>query len=213
MTPTTAAVPAESTPAGSTRSRITAAAVELWFERGYHGASLRDIARVVGVQMSTLYHYHPSKQSLLVELMSTTMDELVDKVTAAVADATTTQARLEAVVRAHVLYHAERSKEMFIADSELRSLEPLGRELVISKRDTYGKVFAQLYETGCQQGDFVVRDVSVTSSAIFGMISSVSLWYRPNGRLTLDAVADCIADLVIRGIGSAPAGRPVAHRN
>ncbi|WP_193044703.1 TetR/AcrR family transcriptional regulator [Mycolicibacterium baixiangningiae] len=189
-------------PDTSTRSRITAAAVDLWSERGYHGASLRDIARVVGVQMSTLYHYHPSKQSLLVELMSATMDELTEQVTAAVYSARSTREKLLAGVRAHVMYHAERSKEIFITDSELRSLEPLGRELIVGKRDAYSQMFAVLYKQGVADGDFAIKDVPVAMSAMFGMINSVPLWYRPEGRLTLSAIADYIGELVINGIGA-----------
>lgn len=188
----------------STRTRVSAAAVDLWFERGYHGAGLREIAREVGVQMSTLYHYYPSKQSLLVEIMSTTMSQLAEQATYAIYAARTPRSRLIAGIKAHVMYHAERRKEIFITDSEIRSLEPIGRELIIVKRDAYSRMFGALLEQGVDEGDFTIQDVPVAMQAMFGMINAVPQWYRPDGRLTLSEIADLMAELVISGITVRP---------
>ena len=60
-----------------TIERIRSAAVDLMFERGFHGTSMREVAARVGIQMSSLYHHYPSKQSLLVDIMESTMNDLI----------------------------------------------------------------------------------------------------------------------------------------
>src|SRR5205807_1710892 len=80
----------------------------LMYERGYHGTSLRDVAKVVGVQMSSLYYYHDSKQALLVDIMRTTLIDLGTAVRAALHDAAGARDRLVAGMRQHGAVLADR---------------------------------------------------------------------------------------------------------
>ena len=191
----------------STGDAICRAAVDLMFERGYHGTSLRDVAKAVGVQMSSLYYYYPGKQALLVDVMRTTLTDLIAEVGAAIDHAPDPRAKLIAGMRAHVMFHAERRKENFIADSEIRSLEPGERPAIIALRDAYERLFCAVLAQGRSDGVFEVADVRVALTALLAMTNGVATWYRPRGRLALTDVADQYCALLLGGIG-APA-RPV----
>lgn len=180
----------------TTDGAILAAASELFAERGYHGASMRDIARSVGLQMASLYHHFGSKQELLVVIMHAVMRDLTSTVADAVAAAgDDPQARLAAAIRAHVRFHAERRPEVIVADSELRSLDAPNRAEVIALRDRHQALFREPIAA------LGAREPGIVSTAIVTMCTDVGLWYRDDGRLDPDAIADAFVGLALEGIG------------
>jgi len=185
-----------------TEQDIYAAAVRLMSERGYHGTSQRSIAVAVGLQMSSLYHHFPSKQDLLVAIMTRAMQDLISTVEDAVAsaDGEGPEERLRAAIRGHILFHADRRQEAFILDSELRALEPEGRDLVVKLRDQYEQIFVGILREGMSEGVFGVPDTKLAVFVLMAMCTGVALWYRPGGRLPLEVIADIYADLFLRGV-------------
>jgi AcrR family transcriptional regulator len=183
------------TPA-STDVAILRAAAALIAERGYHGASMRDIARAVGLQMASLYHHFGSKQELLVLVMREAMHDLTSCVESAVEAAGADPGdRLAAAIRAHVRFHTERRPEVIVADAELRALEPAGRAEIVALRDRHQALFrAPLEELG-------VAEEGVIASAVVTMCTDVALWFRADGGLDADGVADAFCGLVFDGIG------------
>ncbi len=188
--------------AGRTGETVYQAAVDLMYERGYHGTSLRDVARAVGVQMSSLYYYHESKQALLVAIMERTTADLIAVVAEAMDAASSPRERLIAGMRAHVLFHATRRKENFIADSEIRSLEPAERKAIVAMREQYEQLFAQVLEDGRASGAFVELDAPVTLAGLFAMLNGVAVWYRPRGRLSLEQIADQYCAIFLNGVAA-----------
>ena len=67
----------------TTSEVIYAAAVDLMYERAYHGTSVREVARASGIQMASVYYHFPSKQALLIEVMSRTLRDLTSVTTTA----------------------------------------------------------------------------------------------------------------------------------
>ena len=201
------------------RDRIYDAAVGLFAEKGFHGASVRDLAHAVDVEPASLYYHFPSKQDLLLAVFDRFLDSIIDMMRAASIGPGTHQERLAEIVRRHVLFHVARSREAFISHSELRSLDPENRKRIIAKRDLYERMLRALLEAGVREHEFAIADVPVTSTAILMMCSGVSDWFTPGGRLTPDAVADCYVDLVSRLVTPGPgttapgvnAGPPRVH--
>jgi AcrR family transcriptional regulator len=187
------------------RERICRAAIELFAEKGFHGASVRDLAYAVGVEAASLYYHFPSKQDVLLALFNRILDDMLDMLRAATVGPGTPTERLRDVVHRHVLFHIARRKEAFISHSELRSLTPANRTHVVAKRDKYEWMLRALLEAGVREGEFEIADVAVTSTAILMLCSGVSDWFSEGGRLTPDAVAERYVDLVARLV--APRGR------
>ena len=184
----------------STIDRVRIASVTLMFERGYHGTSMRDVASEVGIQMSSLYHYFPSKQSLLFDIMNRTMDELIQLGKVSMTVETDPKKKIISGIKTHIAYHAERRMENYITDTELRSLESKERAQIVRKRDEYSSFFRDAIEDGQSRGIFRSSDVSVTLVALFGMINAIPSWYKPSGRMKLDEIATEIANIFIDGI-------------
>lgn len=178
-----------------TDTAILRAAASLIARRGYHGASMRDLGKEVGLQMASLYHHFGSKQELLVAIMREAMADLMACVSEAVdAAGDDPREQLAAAIRAHVRFHTEHRPEVIVADAELRSLEEPGRTEIIALRDRHQAIFRGPIE---QLG---VAQAGIVTAAVITMCTDVAMWFRPDGPLTADEVGDTYVQFVLAGI-------------
>ena len=87
-------------------------------------------------------------------------------------------ARLRAIVRVHVLTHAEHQQGSFIGNSEIRSLEPANRAIVVSKRDQQKRIFDRVVLDGVERGVFTTPYPKEATMALVTMCTAVAQWYR-----------------------------------
>src|SRR5262244_652290 len=98
-------------PERAASARILRAATTLFRGRGYHGTSMRTLARGLRMEPASLYYHFPSKQEILFAILDRTLDDLLEGLERAVAAAEGPRERLRAAVRFHVLFHAHRRQE------------------------------------------------------------------------------------------------------
>lgn len=199
----------ESTPnrRGPTSGRQTAesirlAAINLFFSHGFESTSLREIAAEVGIQVGSLYNHIPSKEFLLHEIMSTVIEDLLTSLEAAVAGHSDPVDRLAAAVETHVMFHAERAKEVFIGNSELRSLADDHRRNVVSLRDRYEQHIVRILDEGMQDGSFAKADSKLLAYAIVSIGTQVSTWYRSEGKYKLNDISAEYVRFILKGLSS-----------
>ena len=180
--------------------RILRAAVALFRERGYHGSSMRTLARALRMEAASLYYHFKSKQEILFAILDRTLDDLLAGVGRAVASADGPEARLRAAVRFHVLFHTDSQHEAFLSHSELRSLTQANLRLVLARRDEYERVFRGLLASGVRAGVFQVSDVRLTAMAVLTMCTAVATWFSDGGRLSPEAIADRYVEMILRSV-------------
>jgi AcrR family transcriptional regulator len=171
-------------------------------ELGYHGTSTRAIAKAVGIESSSLYYHYPSKQHVLVDIMTHNMRDLIADVEAAVAQQREPAGRLRAAILAHVRFECRQRMQSFVSDSEIRALEPANRAAVVELRDQYERIFERILKEGLAAGQFAVDDIRLTVMALMALCTGVSTWYQPDGRLGPDEIADRYVALALAGIMS-----------
>jgi len=184
----------------ATAQAIRQAGLELIFEHGYEGMSLRDLAQRVGLQPGSLYNHIATKQALLFDLVREHMNTLTAALDEALAGIEGPLARLDAFLAFHLRYHLTRKVEVFVNNSELRSLEPANRAAIMALRQGYEQRLCAILAEGAGQGHFVVEDVPVTTYAILAMLTGVTAWYRPGGRLDAEAILAIHRRLVLEGL-------------
>ncbi len=189
---------------------IRAVSIELFYKRGYQATTLRDIASRVGIQVGSLYNHIASKGDLLFETMETTMLDLLED-QRLVAQTPDVVERMRLFVYHHVKFHGERAAEVFIGNTELRSLNRAQRSRIVALRDEYERMFQNELEDGIRQGKFLPVDVRVTAYGTLAMTTWVSSWYSPRGRLSLEAIAQIYSSMVLRSIWDPAAGRLDRH--
>lgn len=193
-----------------TMEAIRKAGLRLIFERGYEAMSLRQLAAEVGIQAGSLYNHISTKQELLFDLIQDHINELLRQLDLAIEGKDDPLEKLRAFVAFHVTYHMTRKREVFIANSELRSLDAKNYEKIVALRGAYEKRLADILADGVEKGVFAVADVQVATFAIIALLTGLCTWYRPGGRLTREAIVEAHEKLVLSGV--MPAQAPATDR-
>lgn len=185
-----------------TRARLLEHSCKLFARHGYEGVSMRDIAGAVGLRQSAIYNHFSSKQDLLVTMMVTHMEQLLDAMRDAVAGATHPVQRLEAFARFHVLYHIENPENVFLAYMELRSLSEAGRKAVMPLRNQYESTLLDIVLAGQEAGVFRTGNPAVATRALLAMLTGVTVWFRDDGNLSRQTVAESYVQAALQCAGA-----------
>lgn len=193
----------------ATVSRITEAALELFYERGYHGTSVRDVAVACGLTTGAMYNHFGSKDALLFAVIKAGHVELDAEIDAAMSsDAATATDLLHRLAYATTLYNARAYRLARIANDEYRYLS--GPELaeILTIRRRVRSRFEDVIRRGIGTGEFAApvelldEHVRITTMAVLNHIVGITRWFRPEGDLTAEEVAGLYADLgvaMVRG--------------
>jgi AcrR family transcriptional regulator len=169
---------------------VSRAGLELFVERGYHGSTVRMIAKRCGMTVAGVYHHVPSKYDLLMRLMRQAMAEMLARCLAAEAEAATPKERLTGLVDSMVRYHVFRLDWGYLATNEIRALEGDEREEMLVERRRIRQMFQDAV-AACRGGDQPGRvPDQVTARAIVTMCVAIPDWYDDAGRPEPDELVD-----------------------
>lgn len=181
---------------------ILSCALDAFSENGFHGTTVRDLARRVGVTVPSLYYHHENKEAVLVTLLDDAVRELIARVEAAVADADDDPvARFANAVEAIVLTMTNRAKRSAL-DTELRHVAAESRDNYIASRKRMELLATDLVRDGVEQGVFELDEIDETVRALLGMFQSIPRWYRLDGPLTPSQVASRYTAIALRAVGA-----------
>ena len=180
------------------RSELTRLAARLFAERGYHGTSIGDLAKALGVQKGSLYAHIDSKQDLLYEAMAegarafhAALDSIPD-------DAAPSE-RIRLSLRAHLRVVAEQLDVATVFVREWRYLEGERAEEFLAERRRYEERFRALFREGREVGA-LRTDLDDHAAAL--LVLSAANWaytWLPEGADT-DALADRFFAILLDGI-------------
>ncbi len=187
----------------NSRSDVVAAAGRLFAERGYHGTSMRDLGRELGLLGSSLYADVESKQDLLVEVVEEGARLFQDSAEEALGRGGTAAERLRRLVAGHVAVVVDNSDVVRTFLNEARMLDEVHRARVIAARDAYEAAFRAVIADGAEDGTFGAgTDPRIASIFILSILNAVERWYRPDGALDRAGLVDAIVAAATRGIVS-----------
>lgn len=188
-----------------TQAAIHRVGLRLIYRRGYEAMTLRQLAAEVGIQAASLYNHIRTKQELLYGLIREHMDTLLAHTDAALSQAPAAALqRLRAFVAHHIVYHLEKKQEVFVANFELRALEPAHYKSIVTLRRAYeGKLIAIL-DAGVAAGDFDIADTHIAAYAILAMLTGACTWYRPEGRLSKSDIVALHTNMILNGFIGCP---------
>jgi AcrR family transcriptional regulator len=175
-------------------------AAKLFREKGYPSSNLRELAKRAGIQGGSIYHHFSSKQEILFQLMDNTMSDMTDRLSAILGPLDCPTERLRQALHFHIDYHIIGPDETYITDDELRNLEGDNYQKIIAKRDRYQHLFEEIISLGKSQQNWHVSDVKLYARAIIQMCAGVTRWYRPDGKFSIEQIADQYFNLICRGL-------------
>ncbi len=188
-----------------TRARILRAAAALFHAHGFEGTSMQQIAAAAGIRKSTVYHHFSSKQDLLFDILSHTVDIAMDGLLAIVRSDRPPGERMRLAVRHHVVNLVNDLDNVACFVEEGKALAPEHRAAHVAKRDAYERCFREIIEDGVARGAFRPLDVRLTGFAILGMCNWMVRWYHPGGPATAEEIAALLGDLAVTALAAGAA--------
>ncbi|GAA5210907.1 TetR/AcrR family transcriptional regulator [Streptomyces thinghirensis] len=183
---------------------ILAHSLDAIVEHGYHGTSVRDLARRVGVTVPALYYHYQNKQAILVELLMGSLTTVLGRCRSAVAEVGDDPVeRFSALVECVVLFMTHRAPLAFL-DTEIRSLEPDNRARYIELRDELESLLRDAVRDGAEVGVFTTPVPVDASRAVLAMCQAVAQWYRPDGPLGAQEIAERYVTIALAAVGHRP---------
>jgi AcrR family transcriptional regulator len=182
----------------SAKGRLLEAAATLFKEKGYERTTVRDLGKAVGIQSGSLFHHYPNKEAILYAVMEETIllntelmkaalnatEQPADKVLALI------QCELKSVL-------GDTGAAMTVLVYEWRSLKEENQQRILKLRGIYEDLWITTLQDAKDAG-FVVIDPSVLRRLLTGALSWTVNWYRQEGDLTVDQLAQMALSLAIK---------------
>jgi AcrR family transcriptional regulator len=200
------------------REALIRAAARLFNRHGYQGTSVRDIASATGMRSGSPFYHFASKQDLLFEATMQGLGPALAELEAIWAGKGSALSRFRAMVRTHLDQLLGTDPDMAaMVVSEWRWLQGVQRSQVIALRDRFETLWQGVMEALAAEGR-IARADRTTRLFFLGALHGVPQWYRDEGRLSIEQVADALASFVLcspapprPAARSRPAGTRPAH--
>lgn len=186
------------------RKELVAVAAKLFAEKGFHGTSMDDIARELGILKGSLYYWIDSKESLLGEVLEGSIRETIVE-TREIADRDLPAAeRLQQMIHTHIRSWILNPNNFNVFIFEWRWLEPERLESYHRENNELEDTYKRVLRDGIASGEFAIgeREVSVAVNGIFGTMNWFPRWYKEGGWATHEEIAEILARMLIEGLKS-----------
>ena len=183
-----------------TREDILEAAAQVFRQKGFHGTSMQDIAKAVNLQKPSLYHHVSSKQEILLALLDRALEILLERISVISSQDIPADKKLREMIRAYLEILAENMDLAAVLLFEHRSLERKQHARHVPNRDKFESLWRDVLKEGVSAQRFVCEDPALTTRAILGILNWTITWYRPDGALEIDQIADQYSDLLLNGL-------------
>ncbi len=183
-----------------TRDDILDAAAQVIRQKGFHGASMADIAEAVKLQKASLYHHVSSKQEILLALLDRALDMLIEGIGSVANQNLAADEKLRQMIGAYLKGLADNADLASVLLFEHRSLEGEQRQRHVPQRDRFEALWRDAIEDGVQSGLFKCDDVALAVRALMGTMNWTLTWYHPDGPLSIEQIADQYTRLLLNGL-------------
>ncbi|MGB9485109.1 MAG: TetR/AcrR family transcriptional regulator [Terriglobia bacterium] len=181
---------------------ICKVAAKVFYEKGYDGASMQDIAEAVGLTKAGLYHHVSSKGTLLFEIMNYGMDILDETVLAKVKEIPDPRERLRRTILGHIdLVVRARDMEITVILHENRSLKGALRKKINARKRAYIEYLEDLIARVQEQSGMPPKlSPHIAAFAVLGMINWLYQWYHMEGAVKQEEISSAYVDFFFRGL-------------
>src|SRR4051794_22624662 len=180
------------------RSQLTREAARLFAEKGYHGTSIGDLAKSMGVQKASLYAHISSKQDLLYETMREGAEAFHGALDA-IPDELPATEKIRLALRAHLQVVAEQLDVATVFIREWRYLEGEQRDEFLAERRRYEERFRAFFREGRELGE-LRTDLDDATATLLALSAAnwAYTWLRPGA--DTEALADRFYDFLLDGM-------------
>ena len=182
------------------REDILEAAALVFRQKGFHGASMQDIADAVSLQKASLYHHVTSKQEILLLILDRALELLLERISSITTQDITPDRKLQAMMREYMKILVENQDLAAVLLFEHRSLESKQHARHVPNRDKFEQLWKDVLVEGVKAKIFKCDNPALATRALLGIMNWTMTWYSPDGPLSIEQVADQYSNLILNGL-------------
>src|SRR5437879_3127474 len=200
------AIPAPASRFDRRLAEIITHATDVFCEKGYEGASMRDLSRASGMSLAGLYYYFESKERLLFLIQKHTFSTIVQGLKKRLEGVTDPEERIRIFILNHLEYFLANQQAMKVLSHEAEVLKNgFASELAAIKREYYRICVGLLDELKRDRGLQFSTRIAVLS--LFGMMNWIYTWHNPRVDADAEAIAREMGDIFLQGVMTGGRGR------
>jgi len=183
-----------------TRKEVIAlAASQLFREKGYKAASMRDLAELVGVEAASLYNHIKSKAELLHTICVNVANDFWENINEIESQEISSIQKVEKILRYHIRQMINRYEDVYVSDREWKHLtEPYLSNFHTQRRE-YRKKIAAIIEQGIRDGEIKNIDAPTAVLILLHAVSGIDSWHRSKQKISASALEQHMVTLLIDG--------------
>lgn len=185
-------------------------AAQTFAEKGYEGASIRDISRSSGVSLSGLYYYVKSKQEILYLIQIHTFRTIVARLQDSLRGVRAPSERLRIFVRNHLEYFLQHPMEMKVLAHEDDALEGVYRKDVAEIKRKYYGIVVEIFEALRAERRGPALNPRIAVLSLFGMMNWIHTWHQPHRDPQAEELSNAMSEMFLHGVMSNR--RPVSRQ-
>lgn len=171
--------------AGTRRDEILTSSADLFRRKGFREASIRDIASALDIKSASLYYHFENKEEILFAIAYGLMSDFVAEVTPLLRRPGQPGELIAATVAAHLRFDIENVDRVIVSSRERRALPEERQRPINALRRRHRRELERVVAAGVANGEFLVADPKVATTALLDLLAGVKEWYRPGGRAKL----------------------------
>ncbi len=183
-----------------TRDSIIETAAQVFRQKGYHGASMEDIAAAVNLRKASLYHHFSSKQEILLEILDRALQLLLERISPIAGRNLPADKKLPAMIREYLTILVENIDLAAVLLFEHRALERRQHARHIPNRDKFEALWKDVIFEGVGKKIFNCDDPPMVVRALLGQMNWVITWFSPDGEKSIEQIADDYSNLLLNGL-------------
>lgn len=190
----------KSAPNSERLAEIYRTAAQIILRKGYDATSVNDIANALGMTKAGLYHYINGKKELLFDIMNFGLDELDEEVATPARAITDAESRLRFIIASHSRLVTRGQGAITILVDEITALTPAQNRKITHRKREYFDCLRGLLNQLKEEGKLADVNTTAATFSLLGMICWPSRWFRQDGALTEEQVAEDIARIALQGL-------------
>ncbi len=181
------------------RAEIIAVATRLFREKGYHATSLDDIADHIGFTKPAIYYYFKGKDYILFAIVDEVVDGALERIQAIAGGDGPVVDRLHDLLVENTRVVLENIEANTVFYNERGLLSPERERDIRAREREYTQIVRDLYIEGVESGALLDIDPRVATATLLGASIWAYRWFDGAGRLTIEQVAQDVAQLLMQG--------------
>src|SRR5699024_3375510 len=170
-------------------------------KHGFHGVSVNEIIKDVGISKGGFYHHFSSKDELLFVIHDTFITYALEKATTANNIYESPTKRLQAIIKDFVKVFDLYKAHISVFYQESVYLRPDYETLIKEKRDQFKQIIIQVIREGKKCGEFRENlPIEITGMAILGMVNWTYKWYKQSGEKSIEEIGAIFIDLILHAV-------------